>query len=160
MIYTYNHDGQTYHITLEPQADGSYRAEIDGRVLTFQAQPLPYGGWHIVLDGKSNNVYTAKQADQRWVQADGQTSVLDVAKPNRRQRAVLSGELSAQMPGQVTAVLAQEGEQVVRGQTLLVMEAMKMEMRVAAPVDGTVKRLLVKVGNVVERGQVLAEIDS
>ena len=47
---------------------------------------------------------------------------------------------------------------VDRGQPLLLQEAMKMEIRVTAPVAGTVKRLLVKVGDVVERGQRLAEI--
>jgi biotin carboxyl carrier protein len=63
------------------------------------------------------------------------------------------------MPGQVVNVLVSEGDSVERGQTLLVLEAMKMEIRVAAPAAGRVKRLLTEKGQIVERGQRLAEIE-
>ncbi|MCB9457792.1 MAG: biotin/lipoyl-binding protein [Anaerolineaceae bacterium] len=62
------------------------------------------------------------------------------------------------MPGQVVNVLVAVGDSVTRGQTLVVLEAMKMEIRVAAPGDGTVRRLLVAQGDVVERGQLLLEV--
>jgi biotin carboxyl carrier protein len=62
------------------------------------------------------------------------------------------------MPGQVIAVPVAAGDAVSRGQTLIVLEAMKMELRVAAPHDGTVEKVLVSVGEVVERGQPLAEV--
>jgi methylmalonyl-CoA carboxyltransferase 1.3S subunit len=51
-----------------------------------------------------------------------------------------------------------EGDTVERGQTLVILEAMKMELRVTAPEAGRVKRLLVQMGDVVERGQALVEI--
>ena len=62
------------------------------------------------------------------------------------------------MPGQVRAVNVSEGDAVTKGQTLLVLEAMKMEIRVHAPRDGVVKKLLVKQGQTVEREQILIEI--
>jgi biotin carboxyl carrier protein len=64
------------------------------------------------------------------------------------------------MPGQVVDVLVAEGETVTRGQTLVILEAMKMEIRAAAPADGRVKRLLVGKGDVVERGQHLVEFEA
>ena len=48
---------------------------------------------------------------------------------------------------------------MTKGQTLLVLEAMKMEIRIQAPMDGVVKKLLVKQGQTVEREQVLVEIE-
>jgi pyruvate carboxylase subunit B len=63
------------------------------------------------------------------------------------------------MPGQVRAVNVQAGDPVTKGQTLLLLEAMKMEIRVQAPMDGVVKRLIVKQGQTVEREQVLIEIE-
>jgi biotin carboxyl carrier protein len=63
------------------------------------------------------------------------------------------------MPGQVRALNVSEGDAVTKGQTLLVLEAMKMEIRVQAPRDGSVKKLFVKQGQTVEREQVLIEID-
>jgi biotin carboxyl carrier protein len=50
------------------------------------------------------------------------------------------------------------GDAVTKGQTLLVIEAMKMEIRIQAPMDGVVKTLSVKQGQIVEREQVLVEI--
>ena len=63
------------------------------------------------------------------------------------------------MPGQVRELLVTAGETVTRGQTLLLLEAMKMEIRITAPSDGRVKRLLVAAGDVVDRGQRLVEME-
>ena len=63
------------------------------------------------------------------------------------------------MPGQVRAVNVGEGEMVTKGQTLMVLEAMKMEIRIQATMDGKVAKLLVKQGQTVEREQVLIEIE-
>ena len=62
------------------------------------------------------------------------------------------------MPGQVRAVNVNEGDAVPKGQTLLVLEDMKMEIRVQALQNGLVKKLLVKQGQTVEREQMLIEI--
>ena len=69
-----------------------------------------------------------------------------------------SGRLTAPMPGQVRAINVAVGEAVTKGKTLLVLEAMKMEIRIQAPSDGVVERLAVEQGETVEREQVLIEI--
>lgn len=66
--------------------------------------------------------------------------------------------LEAAMPGQVREVLVTEGQSVEQGQTLALLEAMKMEIRVAAPQAGNVVRVLIQVGQVVARGQQLFEL--
>jgi biotin carboxyl carrier protein len=63
------------------------------------------------------------------------------------------------MPGQIRALNVSEGETVTKGQTLLVVEAMKMEIRVQAPFDGRVSSIAVKAGQTVEREQVLVKVD-
>jgi biotin carboxyl carrier protein len=98
--------------------------------------------------------------DTRYVAINGETYTLTVSDPyTQRQSAAGAGDLTAQMPGQVIAVSVSEGEAVQAGQTLIVLEAMKMEIRVATPADGVVSKLLVKVGDVVERGQLLVEME-
>jgi len=62
------------------------------------------------------------------------------------------GKLTAPMPGKVIAVLVEAGASVTRGTPLLVMEAMKMEHTISAPVDGTVGELLYAVGDQVDEG--------
>jgi biotin carboxyl carrier protein len=64
------------------------------------------------------------------------------------------------MPALVRAVQVAEGAAVQPGQTLLLLEAMKMEIRVASPREGIVARLLVRPGQTVAHGQVLAELES
>ncbi len=70
-----------------------------------------------------------------------------------------SGSLVAPMPGAVVAVSVSEGDQVAAGDTLLVLEAMKMQHTIRATTDGVVSELRVTVGLQVEAGAVLAVID-
>ncbi len=62
------------------------------------------------------------------------------------------------MPGVVSGVRVREGEVVEAHQVLLVLEAMKMENAITAPVDGLVEHVLVKPGQAVNRGDVLVEL--
>ncbi|TMR03740.1 biotin/lipoyl-binding protein [Actinomadura soli] len=69
------------------------------------------------------------------------------------------GSLLAPMPGTVVRVETEPGADVADGQTLVVLEAMKMEHRIAAPSAGTVAELNVAAGQQVESGAVLAVIE-
>ncbi len=66
--------------------------------------------------------------------------------------------ITAQIPGVVLRVTAQPGTSVSAGQSILVLEAMKMEIQVTAPSDGTVQEVLVSQGDHVKNGQELATI--
>jgi 3-methylcrotonyl-CoA carboxylase alpha subunit len=158
--FTYDHNGTRYTISLEQGADETYTVTINGRVLNnVQAHSLPDGGWRLVLDGQTFIAYSAAERDLRHVAINGETYTLTVSDSRTQRRtAAHAGDLTAQMPGQVIAVPVSEGEAVQAGQTLVVLEAMKMEIRVAAPADGVVKKLLVAVGDVVERGQSLIDM--
>ncbi len=74
--------------------------------------------------------------------------------------AVASGSLLAPMPGTVVSVAVAEGDAVVAGQPVLVLEAMKMQHTVAAPHDGTVTELPVQTGAQVAAGAVLAVVST
>jgi propionyl-CoA carboxylase alpha chain len=68
------------------------------------------------------------------------------------------GSLVAAMPGTIVAVKVTEGDAVAAGDPLVVMEAMKMELAVTAPIDGVVTSVPVQVGDTVTAGQTLAVI--
>lgn len=166
MIYTYQHNGQTYTVTLEAQPDGSYQAEIARRSYRVEANSLPNGGWRLALHTSEGveaaQLYIESQAEKRYISLNGQDYTLTIPdqRSGRRKTSAGGGDLTAQMPGQVVNILVAEGDTVERGQTLLVLEAMKMEIRVAAPAPGRVKRLLTEKGQIVERGQRLIEIEA
>jgi acetyl/propionyl-CoA carboxylase alpha subunit len=73
--------------------------------------------------------------------------------------ALAAGALEAPMPGTVLRVDVAPGEPVRAGQTLVVLEAMKMELSVAAPADGTVRDVHVAAGQLVARGQALVALE-
>lgn len=62
------------------------------------------------------------------------------------------GRLTAPMPGKVVAILAKAGQDVKKGEALVIMEAMKMEHTIGAPADGVVEELLYAVGDQVADG--------
>ncbi len=68
------------------------------------------------------------------------------------------GGIVAPMPGLVLAIKAKEGDSVAAGQTLLVMEAMKMENAVTAPYAGTVTKIYVREGDSIGEGDLLVEV--
>lgn len=70
-----------------------------------------------------------------------------------------AGTLVTQMPGKVVKVMVKEGDQVKEGDTILILEAMKMENEIKTSVAGEVKAFNVKEGQAIEAGFVMAEIE-
>lgn len=66
-------------------------------------------------------------------------------------------QIKAPMPGMILNVLVNEGDEVKKGDVLLVLEAMKMENMLKSPSDGTVKKIVVQKGNAVEKNQLLIQ---
>jgi biotin carboxyl carrier protein len=102
------------------------------------------------------------------VTVNGHVVSLTVVQPGgvRRRRRLHSGshgdgptQIVAPMPGRIVKVLVRPGEQVTARQGLVVVEAMKMENELRAPVAGTVRAVRVSEGATVEANAVLIEID-
>jgi biotin carboxyl carrier protein len=68
-------------------------------------------------------------------------------------------DIKAPMPGLVLEIAIQEGQQVQEGDKILILEAMKMENSIVINRAATIKKILVKAGQAVEKGQVLVELD-
>ncbi len=69
------------------------------------------------------------------------------------------GDLVTQMPGKVVKVLVEEGQEVKKGDTLLILEAMKMENEIKAGIDGKVKAIHVQAGDAIESGHLMMELE-
>lgn len=70
-----------------------------------------------------------------------------------------AGTLVTQMPGKIVKILVKENDIVKKGDTLVILEAMKMENEIKAAIDGTVKSIQVEPGKAVESGVVMMEIE-
>jgi biotin carboxyl carrier protein len=159
----YISNGQSYDVRLEHIRDDRYIAIINGERYPVALRRGLDGAVVLETDAQRTSVYVASEADQRYVQLNGTSynlTVDDGRSANKRRRSSGGGgDLTAQMPGQVVDVLVAVGDAVNASQTLLILEAMKMEIRINAPHDGVIAKVAVARGDVVERGQPLIEIE-
>jgi biotin carboxyl carrier protein len=150
-------------VYIEKNRAGVWEAIVNGQRFTLRPSPRP-GEMLLSTDDATTAplvAYVASDGPRRLVWVNGETYELRVPEPKKkgnRARAGGADHLEAQMPGLVRQVLAQVGDTVERGQTLLLMEAMKMEIKIAAPHAGVVEKVLVKPGQAVERGQALLDV--
>jgi acetyl-CoA/propionyl-CoA carboxylase biotin carboxyl carrier protein len=116
----------------------------------------------VVVDGFLAIYLYATDGDVAWLGRDGNTWALresDELAAARHGDERLSGELLSPMPGTVTLVAVDSGDMVTAGQTVLVVEAMKMEHAITAPLDGVVSVLHVHAGEQVTMDQPLAVVE-
>jgi biotin carboxyl carrier protein len=149
-------------IPLEISSNGKrFTLTLDDKTLYAEVLHAENGKLEVLIDGKRVTAYVSADSAKRWVTINGQTLVLTKSSGARTRGHAghhAAGELTAPMPGQVRAVNVSEGDAVTKGQTLLVLEAMKMEIRIHAPQDGVVKKLFVKQDQTVDREQMLIEV--
>ena len=106
------------------------------------------------LDGRRLRVTVVRQGDVITILHQGAQYRIEHMDPARRadSESGAAGGLTAPMPGRVTLVSVSEGDSVQRGDTLLILEAMKMEHSIIAPADGVVERLHYGQGDLVDEG--------
>ncbi len=118
-------------------------------------------GRYQLTQGTTRRIAFAAVARETWVFIDGRTYVLSDTPDGspRRSRVDDQGALTAPMPATVLAIHVSQGEQVERNQVVMVLEAMKMELPIRSPRDGVVKRVGCAVGELVQPGATLLELD-
>ncbi len=97
-----------------------------------------------------------------WLHLNGESFCVAledaIARKKSKDHGLKSGVILAPMPGKVTKVLADNGAVVKKGDSVIVLEAMKMEYTLKAAVNGTIQKILHNVGDQVALGDLLVEI--
>lgn len=78
---------------------------------------------------------------------------------SKRPKAIKKGDVTTPLPGKVTKVSVSEGDLVNEGDTILIIEAMKLENEIHAPISGYVKKIFIKIGDQVNPQETLVEIE-
>ncbi|MFN8399764.1 MAG: biotin/lipoyl-containing protein [Anaerolineales bacterium] len=149
----------TQSIELNPSGE-NFTAHVDGKTVNVQIIRAANGRIDLLVDGQRVTAHVSSDMAKRWVTINGQTLML--TKTSGAKQGVRhdhAGGLIAPMPGQIRSVAVSVGDVVKKGQTLLTMEAMKMEIRIQALKDGVVKSISVTQGQTVEREQILVEVE-
>jgi acetyl/propionyl-CoA carboxylase alpha subunit len=108
----------------------------------------------------STFVYDDKFNDHRMVYINGAEALITGDQLERSKAVALEeGSLVSPMPGKIFKVYKNTGEKVVKGDTILILEAMKMEHPIKANCDGVIKEIFFDQGTQVQGGSVLVEVD-
>ncbi|MBC9250163.1 3-methylcrotonyl-CoA carboxylase [Pseudomonas alcaligenes] len=121
------------------------------------------GRWaSLELDGIRQRRAYHLAGERVWLYGhNGNLELSDVThEPAGGQNAASSGTVKAPMDGAIVEVLVAEGEQVSKGQLLVVLEAMKMEHPLKAGIDGVIRRVQVSQGDQVKNRQLLVEVEA
>ncbi len=119
-------------------------------------------GRYRVSDGTRQRVaYAAGPSDARWVFIDGDVFLIVAPQGGNTRGGPRDDEmaLAAPMPATVVAVNVEPGRDVVQGDVLITLEAMKMELPIKAPRAGRVKAVACRVGEQVQPGAPLLELE-
>jgi acetyl/propionyl-CoA carboxylase alpha subunit len=141
------------------------RIVVDGVLRDVQplregVRALGPGTFLVERDGRREVFYCTSDGDRVHFHWDGRDYELRLEREGARSASRhAAGGLEAPMPGRVIKLSVALGDEVRRGQELLVVEAMKMENPIRAPHDGWVTRLETAVGEMVGPGQLLVEIE-
>jgi len=136
---------------------GDGRVRVDDQV--YQVRSEGYGVVRIAGE-RTTLAWAAAAGDARWVFFNGRVYELSEERPRtRRHRRGQHGSLSAPMPATVRRVLVSVGDPVEPGDSLVILEAMKMELPVRATAAGTVQAVRCHEGELVQPGVTLVEID-
>lgn len=146
--------------------EGRYHIVLDGRSYAVDARLTAQGIQSLIVDGVSWLTAVVDRDGECVVDVAGESYALTVEEETRwiirtKARAASGGgsrTLSAPLPGKITRVAVQPGDAVKAGDTLLVIEAMKMENEFKAAADGTVAEVRVEAGQAVNAGDVLVVI--
>ena len=118
------------------------------------------GRLRIALDGLRFEAMVVRQGQSLTIFCDGAAERLELIDSLAAAEVgeAPSGRLTAPMPGRIVHLRVEQGARVKRGDTLLVLEAMKMEHSILAPADGIVESLDYAVGDLVEEGAALLSL--
>lgn len=142
---------------------------IDGKIVeldfeSVKSQPV----FSLIVDGKSYEAYVYQGDEELEVMVKGRLYHSKVEDERERRLRAASGgvvaqsgpfQLKAPMPGLVVAVSVEVGQEVKKGDVLLILESMKMQNELKSPRDGTVGRIQVAAGDSVEQRQKMLTVE-
>ena len=165
MKYEVEIGNRTLQIELE-QAAGRVKAVVDGTVYEAMLMMPEQNVYTLLIGDRVYELIVERNNPEgeftvRFAGETLQARVIDRKHQRRGTKASLTGVQSifAPMPGRVIKVLKSPGDSINAGESLLIVEAMKMQNEIGAPKTGTVVEIKVQPGQTVTAGEVLAVVE-
>lgn len=140
--------------------DGKISFELEGK--NFEFETVEKSAAELILQGQERfRAYTGvkNSEGEAMVLAYGAEAVISEAQRKSKKKGAAAGSLTSPMPGKIFKLVKEVGSEVKAGETILILEAMKMEHSIRADKDGKVKKIFFKPGELVQGGVTLAEVE-
>ena len=158
---------QTYTVEIEEVDRSLYRIAVDGNEFLVDGKKTGQNNYSLIINHRSFEVDVDSSEDEYRILVDGRSYHIHLVDERRMRLGgfqpgiQFSGrqEVKVPMAGKVIAVLVAEGDQVEKGQGLVIVEAMKMENEVRSPISAEIKEIRIKSGQSVEAGETLVVVE-
>lgn len=165
MDFTFSIGGETHRVSVEFR-DGRYLVNVGDGTVVVDAQLISENCLSLLSEDEARVVYFAENEGKTCLFVAGEQFCLEKVEGAtdtgaRSEARVVEGPqvITPVMPGKVVKVQVSEGEAVEKDQTLVIVEAMKMENEMRAPAEGRVKKIHVAPGDLVNLGQPMVELE-
>jgi biotin carboxyl carrier protein len=158
-------EGASRKISVETR-DGNFVVREGRHVLETAVRRISENELQLRSGGRSVRVHLVRYGERTFVSVDGREFVVSESRPETGRRgegdettAETSLRVRSPMPGRVSKIAVVEGERVRKNQTLVIVEAMKMENEISTAIDGVVTKIHVAVGDLVDSERPLIEVE-
>ena len=166
MEYHLKINDDTVTVTADQNPDKTVFVKIEDRAYHVTGTRLHDHHLHLSVNGRGENVFVSQNGSGKDIMVKGCCSMVEdrdhpsVSNGSRKKSAKIPDTVTPPMPSVVVAVLVSENDTVAKGQGLVVVSAMKMETTLSSPFDGTVKAIRTSVGDKVNPGDILVDIEA
>ena len=155
----YSAGAQEVQLRYRARRDGMFRFVVDDSERLVRVHTAGDRETDLEIGGRRLRFLVGRLADTWMVHgSSGNVELLELPRYPVAGDGDLGSGMLAPMPGRVLETQVSEGTEVVKGQLLIVLEAMKMEHRITAPRDGVVAKVHVRADDQVENGQLLVTL--
>ncbi len=165
-IFNFDDGSNRFEVRLRRDEQNGYFViikdhEDNEREITVTAKVLGSGQFQFTLDNVIYKCSVAKDGDLRFIHLDGadyEIRRVTELEEEDFEETEDEGSLSSPMPGRIVKILVKEGDEVKKGEDLLVVEAMKMENKIVSPFEGSITEIFYSEGDQIEANVPLMEI--
>jgi 3-methylcrotonyl-CoA carboxylase alpha subunit len=160
-VFRFREGPSTEHEIRLTYGNGPATWSIGGREFTFTFVTTADGGFDLTLDGMKSHIFAVVEGHELYLRTRNGRFDLHWVDPfgGDDEEQVGEDKIVAPLPGTVVAILAEVGAHLEKGAPILTLEVMKMEQTLRAPFAGVLKLIKCKVGDIVQEGVELAEVE-
>jgi biotin carboxyl carrier protein len=147
--------------------DGKYLVKLGDKQHQVDSQRISENCLSLLVDGKAYTVFIAEDKTKRYISLQGEEFCIEEAKAETQTRSMADAStlrgiptISSPMPGKIVKILVREKDKVKKNQSLVIVEAMKMENEIRSPNAGMVKKINFKEGDLVDAAEPIVELES